>query len=355
MGRILIKNGRVWDGTRFFQADVLTNGKMIEAIAPQIKESADFTYNAEGKIVSAGLVDIHTHLLVHETDQFGTPADSSCFSFGVTAAADAGRSVGNPAILDSFAVKNVVFVNAHYQNNHADFRKTERALEQFGSRVVGIKTYFDTKQSEVSTAEPLAEVCAFAHTRNLPVMVHSSNSPISMAELLDVLQEGDILTHSFHGGVNNASEDDYRSMKNAQKRGVIIDIGFAGHIHTDFAVLGRAIDCGVVPDTIGTDITRFSAFTRGGSYCMTMCMSIARTLGMKEEDIFRAVTSAPAHALGKSDEWGSLAVGRCADIAVLDYTKEGFLLTDRAGNTVCSEQGYRCRLAIADGHVVFRD
>ena len=38
---------------------------------------------------------------------------------------------------------------------------------------------------------------------------------------------------------------------------------------------------------------------------------------MCEEDILRAVTSAPAKALGKEDEWGYLEVGRTADIACL--------------------------------------
>ena len=68
----------------------------------------------------------------------------------------------------------------------------------------------------------------------------------------------------------------------------------AGHVHTDFGVLKRAIDADCLPDTISTDITKASAYKRGGRYGMTMCMSIAKHLGMQEEDIFRAVTSTPA-------------------------------------------------------------
>ena len=88
---------------------------------------------------------------------------------------------------------------------------------------------------------------------------------------------------------------------------------------------------------------------------MTMCMNIARTVGMQEEDIFRAVTSNPAKALGKSDEWGYLQIGRIADIAVLDYTDEGFDLTDKAGNHIESQKGYRCVLTVSDGQVVYRN
>jgi dihydroorotase-like cyclic amidohydrolase len=48
MAKILIKNGRVWDGERFFYADVLTNGAKIAQIAPDLSEKADFIYDACG-------------------------------------------------------------------------------------------------------------------------------------------------------------------------------------------------------------------------------------------------------------------------------------------------------------------
>jgi predicted amidohydrolase len=48
-------------------------------------------------------------------------------------------------------------------------------------------------------------------------------------------------------------------------------------------------------------------------------------------------------------------VGGKADIAVLSYEKEGFSFTDKEGHTFASETGYRCKLTIADGVVVFRD
>ena len=80
----------------------------------------------------------------------------------------------------------------------------------------------------------------------------------------------------------------------AKKRGVIIDTGFAGYVHTDMAILQRAVAEGVLPHTISTDITKVSAYIRGGRYGMTMCMNMAQAAGMTEADVFRAVTSAPA-------------------------------------------------------------
>jgi dihydroorotase len=185
-------------------------------------------------------------------------------------------------------------------------------------------------------------------------MVHCANSPTPLSEILEKLNKNDILTHSFHGGINNASEDDYKSIVTAQKRGVIIDTGFAGNVHTDFSIFKNAIKKGVLPNTISTDITKYSAFTRGGNYGMTMCMSMAKFMGMTEEAVFKSVTSTPSKILGKSKEWGFLKEGRKADIAILEFTNEGFSLTDKNNNHIESENGYRCILTILNGQVVYK-
>ena len=202
---------------------------------------------------------------------------------------------------------------------------------------------------------PLREICDYAHRKGLRVMVHCAHSPVSMAQILQTLSAGDILTHAFHGGKHTAAEDGFASMREAQARGVVIDVGFAGHVHTDFEVFRKAMQAGFVPNTISTDVTRLSSYVRGGRYGMTMCMSMARHMGMSEEDIFKAVTLSPAKALGKETEWGRLTVGGVADVTVLDHTQEGFDLTDKAGNRICADKGYRCVLTVLNGQVVFRD
>ncbi len=355
MEKTLIKNGRVFDGERFFYADVLTNGARVERIAPHITAEKAYVYDATGQTVSAGLVDIHAHLRVKPTDKFGIQAEMSCFPFGVTAAADAGRLGGSREVMDSFMLKNVVLVKARICDNRAELDATREALVRFGDRVAGIKVYFDTSDGEVRDITPLVSICEFAAEQGLRVMVHCSHSPTPMADVVDVLREGDILTHAYHGKEHSAAEDGFACLKRARARGVIIDAGLAGHVHTDFGIFRDAIAAGALPDTIGTDITKLSAFVRGGRYGMTMCMSIAQHLGMSEEAVFRAVTSAPAKALGRANEWGTLREGGAADIAVIAHTDEGFLLTDAAGNRIESKNGYRCVLTLCDGQIVYKD
>ena len=353
MSSLLIKNGKVWNGERFYFADILTDNAKISEIAESIDAEADFVFDAKGKIVSAGLVDAHVHMKGISSTEFGIHAEMSCLPFGVTAAVDAAGENGDKALLESFTLKNLVFVPAYFKDNKAHFEKTEIMLEKYGEKAIGIKVYFDTLMSQVQDIRPICEVVEFARNKGLKVMVHSSNSPVSMTELLNTLRKGDIFTHAYHGGANNVSEDNFECIKNAKKRGIIIDAGLAGHVHTDFKIMESAVRCGAIPDTISTDITRFSAYKRGGRYGMTMCMSIAKALGMNEEDIFRSVTSAPAKALGKANEWGYLKVGRRADIAVFDHGDKGFDLTDRSGNRIKSENGYRCVMTVADGEVVY--
>ena len=354
MAKILIKNGRVFDGEKFFYADVLTSDNKIEKIEPDICEKANFVYDAAGKTVTPGLVDSHIHMRGISRDIYGAQAEMCSFPFGVTAAADAEAVQGDRALLDSFMLKSVVFVPVAVKNDELDVTDTEKLLMRYGDRAVGIKLYFDDTMSEVSSVNALARACEYAHSKGLRLMVHCSNSPTPASEILNTLGTGDILTHTFHGGKNTVSEDGFESLKRAQERGVIIDIGMAGNVHVDFSVLKKAIESGIIPFSISTDITKNSLFQRGGRYGLTLCMSIAEHLGLSEADVLRAVTSNPAKALGKEAEWGYLKVGRTADIAVLDRVGDGFDISDKQGNHISCESGYRCVLTVVNGLLVYR-
>jgi len=354
MSRILLRNGRIWDGEGFLTGDVLVEQGKIAGIGEKLASEADLVYDADGRIITPGLVDIHMHMRGISVDQWGTPAELSCIPFGVTAACDVSAAQGDRTLLDTMLVKNRVLLGIPIRQNRPDFAQVEEKKMRYGDKVIGLKVFCDAASSEIENTEPLREIVAYAHARQLFVMVHCNGSPIPMAEILKVLGEGDILTHAYHGGANSAAEDGFESLKEAKMRGVVIDAGMAGHVHTDFEVFRQAVELGILPDVISTDITRASAYHRGGRYGMTMCMSIARSLGMPEEAILKAVTSVAAKAIGMEAQCGSLQVGRTADLAVLSYTEEGFDLTDKAGHRWNSPKGYRCELTMVDGQVVYR-
>lgn len=354
MAKTLIKNANVWDGENFIFADVLIDKNKITKIEQNITEKVDYLYDATGKIVSPGLIDLHVHIKGVSSDAFGTNPDLVSIPFGVTAVNEAGGVNGNKALLDSFAVKNTIFVGTSIKNNHADFTITKKCLDKFGKKVVGVKVYFDTTITKVSDITPLKEISNYAKENNLKVMVHCSNSPTSMLEIVEALSPGDILTHIYHGSKNSCLEDNFAAFKLAKEKDVVLDTGFAGHVHTDFSNFKKSINCSIFPDTISTDITSVSAYKRGGRYGMTMCMNIAKSVGVSEESIFKAATATPAQILGKENEWGYLKEGRTADLAVFEYTNEGFNLTDKAGNNLKSENGYRCVLTIVEGQILYK-
>lgn len=255
---------------------------------------------------------------------------------------------------NNYLVKNKVFVSAVIKNNKFELADTLKLLEHYGKKALGIKVYLDTFVSGVINIEPLKEVCCYAKDNSLKVMVHTTNSPVCMSEIVSVLNKGDIITHAYHGGKNNASFNDFECLKTAKQKGVIIDAGFAGNVHTDFAVFKNAVKNGCLPDTISTDITKFSAYKRGGKYGMTMCMEIAKQSGMSEEAVFQSVTSNPAKVLGKDDEWGYISIGRCADVSVFTQNGNGFSLADSQGNTVSNNKCYECVLTVCNGEIVYK-
>ena len=61
----------------------------------------------------------------------------------------------------------------------------------------------------------------------------------------------------------------------------------------------------------------------------------------------------PANALGKS-QWGRLREGAVADIAVLEWSNEGFNMSDKQGNKIQSGVSYRNVLTVSDGEIVYR-
>ena len=60
---IVIKNGQIYDGTGNapYRADVAILEGKIAAIEPSMTASAERTIDAEGKVVTPGFVDVHTH------------------------------------------------------------------------------------------------------------------------------------------------------------------------------------------------------------------------------------------------------------------------------------------------------
>ena len=61
--KTLLKNAKIYDGTGSepFMGDVLIDGDRIARVAPSVTEEADRVYDLEGRSLSSGFIDGHSH------------------------------------------------------------------------------------------------------------------------------------------------------------------------------------------------------------------------------------------------------------------------------------------------------
>lgn len=355
---ILLKNARVWTGDEFLtglHSVAVAGGKIAEI--GQCPGKAACTVDVGGNILSPGLIDSHVHIRGCSPDSFSIGIEAAGFPFGVTAAVEASATKPDGSrILDNMLMKTYVFVAAEFAGKTFLPEKTDELVQAYGDRVLGVKVFFDTCIPTMTEgdAAPLETVCKYARERGLKVLVHSTRSPVPMAQLLDILSPGDICTHIFHTAGHNAQEDDFACLIKAKARGVILDDGMAGGGHSNFDMIRKAAEKGFTPNTISTDLTPGTAFRRGGCYGLTMCMSILRSMYFDEEKILRMVTGDAARAIGKEQEIGFLEVGRSADLCVLKYGQMPFKISSGGGAVTQSEMGYVNLLTLCQGIVMFR-
>ena len=98
-----------------------------------------------------------------------------------------------------------------------------------------------------------------------------------------------------------------------------------------------------------------SATTEGGNdpaFSIYYAMSEMLALGIELPHLIAMTTANAAKMCGLSDRLGALAVGRVADIAVLDLQSGDFTMRDGTGETMRSSQRIRPYLAVQGG-VVF--
>jgi dihydroorotase len=114
-------------------------------------------------------------------------------------------------------------------------------------------------------------------------------------------------------------------MLEARKRGVLFDLGHGGGSFL-WTVADRAMSLGFPPDTISTDLHATSILTTQSD--MPNCMSKMMALGMELKEIISRSTVAPARAINRFPEIGTLGAGHDADVAVLEIEDGVFALHD---------------------------
>ncbi|PBC35895.1 hypothetical protein CJ178_31140 [Rhodococcus sp. ACPA4] len=344
---IILRGGNVFESTTgtFRTSDIAIKGRHIARIAQDIAGTATHVVDCRGKIVSPGLVDMHTHVYDGVFEK-SVPVVEAHLRRGVVAVADAG-SFGcsnfegfRRYIVEDSPCRVVGFVNissvglsnmevSEFASPAAVMQdKTIAVGKDYPDIVKGVKVRLSRSQAAETPLEYLRAAIEVGESIGKAVMVHFGETACSIEEVLDELRPGDILTHSFHGksaGLLDGGRLNEAALA-ARERGVLFDVGH-GTTQLAYRVARIALEQGFYPDTIGSDLSLRN--WREPAYDLLTVMSKMIALGMPLSDALVASTIRPAELLGISvDGYGVLAEGGMASITVLEQLTEPDILPD---------------------------
>lgn len=323
----------------------IRNGK-IEAIGPVQDEPGTAIVDLSNHYLSPGWIDLHVH--TYGTLGFADP-DSLGVYQGVTTFVEA----GGPGIgtIDEFLalmtgletslyagpfIRPMGLLGLNYIEGDVrslgevpitrwvDFAKTNRdVLRYLKCNAIG-----DYGPGTLQITKGLANIL------NLPLYMHIGEFQMQKPEHLlayeafKIAEKGDMITHLYHGNLGQVVDEKgkvYPVVWEAQKRGVIFDLGFGGYNFSwDIAEKGWAQ--GLLPETISSDLQQFNVVRPVKS--LANVMSVMLRLGMTLHQVIERVTCNPAKALSLSDRAGTLKPGMPADITVFRVDVGEFELHD---------------------------
>lgn len=319
--------------------------------------------DASGLLVTPGLIDLHTHVYPGRTG-LGLDPDTAGVGAGVTTVVDAGScgSDGWPHFSASVPpaartrVLNWLNISRHgltrgtgeLAGGEADIDPAATArllVEEPGIRGVKVRmsrsVLGDSGLAPLRTARTVAAEAGDRLGRRVPVMVHVGNGPPALGEVLDLLGEGDVVTHAFHGkpgGLFGGGQDDVGpvgaeliageplpQVRAALERGVRFDVGH-GSASFAFPVASRALAAGVRPYTISTDL--HTRNVDGPVHSLTETLGKLLALGVPLVEVLACATVRAAEVLGVAGESGTLRTGARADLSLLRLREQRVRFTD---------------------------
>jgi dihydroorotase len=352
--------------------DVAFRDGRVAAVAERLTDVADAeVVDVTGAIVTPGLIDLHAHVY-HGALYIARHADRSSLVHGVTTVVDAGSAgwMSFPGLRDyvmptyrtrvyaflhisatGLAINRVVPELADIR--FANVEEAARVTAENREIILGIKVRIahgaTGADDRANAREALRRARQAADLARVRLMVHVSDTPIPLPEILDALGPGDIVTHVFNGNAERVIGADGRIRREvlaARERGVVLDVGHAS-VHFDVDVARQALAQGLRPTTLSTDL--HTAPPGRVVYNLRGLMSKFLALGLPLDEVVASVTSRPAAAIGQSAAIGSLAPGMAGDAAVFDMEEGNFTFVDGAGHEVKAERRLRTRHVIRAG------
>jgi dihydroorotase len=357
MHDILLKGGKIIDplqGISEVGSVAIKDGK-IAAVGKKIsKEEAKKVFNMEGKIITPGLIDIHCHPVAGFAD-FGLQADEIGLNTGVTLLCDAGsagaanfeairRFIIQPAKTEILCFLNLsttglIKIPEIRSKHDIDIEYIKRVVDTNRDTIKGIKIRAVQSLAEGLGIEGIEIAKKLTSDLRIPLMVHLGeirdrvpNDPLDnfSRATVSLLEKGDILSHYLTwepGGMILKDGTVYPELEAAQQRGVVLD-SCNGMYHFSFAVARHAIEKGLIPTVISTDL---SSIGLPVVQSLAVVMSKFLNLGLNLDQVIEMTTLNPAKVLGEEMARGSLMFGMNADITIMELVERDYLFGDGYG------------------------
>jgi dihydroorotase len=348
---LIIKGGRVIDPSMGLDAvrDLAIAGGRIAAVEANIAADATETIDARGKIVTPGLIDIHTHA---GRSKEGPPM---CLQDGVTGWVDAGTggadnmdavaavARGAPQIgrcLVNIARTGVIAPGGELHDiNMANVAMARAAIIRNRDVIVGVKARLSDNVTGANDLEALRRAQEVATSFNLPVMIHVGQNYSPLRAILALLKRGDIITHIYAPGKNGILDEKgilSPDVMAAHRRGIIFDFGNGVSDHFDWDTVEKATRQGLWPDTFSTDWNTSSKTS--GVVDLPNVMSKLIMYGMPLKEVIAAATVNAARCFPAFDDRGTLNIGAPADVAIMELREGSFEFLDNYKGTRTGRQ-----------------
>lgn len=347
---LLLRHARLVDDT---VSDIALKDGKIAALG-DVDGPALKTIELGGECyVSAGWIDSHVHCYPKSPIYHDQP-DSVGIATGVTTVVDAGSTgaddiddfytLTRDAATEVYALLNISRVGLIAQNELAnmvniDADAVQQAVKRHPDFIVGLKARMSSSVVGENGITPLDRAKAMqAQNGDLPLMVHIGNNPPDLDEIAERLMVGDIITHCYNGKPNRilTPEGELRaSVTRAISRGVRLDVGH-GTASLSFAVAKRAIELGILPHTISSDIYCRNRIS-GPVHSLANVMSKFLAIGMSLPQVIECVTANAADGLRLKNK-GRLQVGLDADLTLFALKRQPGVLVDAENDSLQAEQ-----------------
>jgi dihydroorotase len=310
------------------QLDVAVRAGRIAATGPGLPRDARTVVDVIGRLVTPGLIDLHTHV---GGGYWGIDPEPIAWYTGVTTWVDAGSAgaytlapepasaVRRPMLLNISAVGLAGRTGENRDLGNCDVDLAIETVLRHRDRIRGIKVRIDSDTVGANGVQPLRRALAAAEGCGVPVMVHVGTAPPPVGDVLDLLRPGDIVTHCASGIASPLGAE----ARAAHARGVLFDIGH-GSGGFAFDVLEAQLAAGMRPHTVSTDLHARSVY--GPAFDLPTTMAKLLAVGVPLPEVIAAVTTGPARALGL--DAGTLDPGAPADLAVFAVQVGSFEVAD---------------------------